>query len=123
MANLGFVVGSRCVAVIDTGGTPAVGLALRAAVQRTTPLPVCYVINTHAHPDHMLGNIAFADAAEPAPRFVASANYSARAGCARTVLPERAAARLRHRTDARGDRLPQSRRGRRRWTSTSAIES
>ena len=50
VANLGFVVGKRCVAVIDTGGTPQVGLALRAAIERETPLPVCYVINTHAHP-------------------------------------------------------------------------
>ncbi|HSI59658.1 MAG TPA: quinoprotein relay system zinc metallohydrolase 2 [Ideonella sp.] len=76
VANLGFVVGSRCVAVIDTGGTPAVGEALRAAVARTTPLPVCYVINTHAHPDHVLGNVAFTGGDNP-PRFVASAKLGA----------------------------------------------
>jgi len=75
VANIGFVVGSRCVAVIDTGGTPSVGQALRAAVESTTPLPVCYVINTHAHPDHVLGNVAFAKASRPAPRFVASARF------------------------------------------------
>jgi quinoprotein relay system zinc metallohydrolase 2 len=78
VANLGFVVGQRCVAVIDTGGTPGVGQALRAAIERTTPLPVCYVINTHAHPDHLLGNSAFVGAgpggAAP-PQFVASARF------------------------------------------------
>jgi quinoprotein relay system zinc metallohydrolase 2 len=76
VANLAFVVGTRCVAVIDTGGTPAVGRALRAAVARATPLPVCYVINTHAHPDHVLGNAAFKDADAPPPRFVASARFA-----------------------------------------------
>jgi quinoprotein relay system zinc metallohydrolase 2 len=76
VANIGFVVGSRCVAVIDTGGTPGIGRALRAAVARTTPLPVCYVINTHAHPDHVLGNVAFADAGPAAPRFVAAARFT-----------------------------------------------
>jgi quinoprotein relay system zinc metallohydrolase 2 len=76
VANSGFVVGSRCVAVIDTGGTPALGQALRETIARTTPLPVCYVINTHAHPDHMLGNVAFASAA-PKPVFVASARFAA----------------------------------------------
>ena len=82
VANLGFVVGSRCVAVIDTGGTPAVGAALRAAVERSTPLPICYVILTHAHPDHLLGSVAFvaalrnAPAPAPAPVFVASARYA-----------------------------------------------
>jgi quinoprotein relay system zinc metallohydrolase 2 len=76
VANIGFVVGSRCVAVIDTGGAPAVGQALRAAVQVATPLPVCYVVNTHAHPDHVLGSIAFAATEQPAPRFVASAGFA-----------------------------------------------
>lgn len=80
VANLGLVVGSRCAAVIDTGGTPGDGRAFRAAVERTAGVPVCYVINTHAHPDHVLGNQAFEDAGAGAPQFVGHARLPAALG-------------------------------------------
>ena len=84
IANIGFIVGERCVAVIDTGGSPAVGHALQKAILGTTAKPVCYVINTHMHPDHVFGNSAFK---RPGTTFVAAEHYSeGLAARARTYL-------------------------------------
>ena len=59
ICNISFVIGSKGVAVIDTGGSPKVGAQLHDAIRRITKLPITHVINTHVHPDHSLGNAAF----------------------------------------------------------------
>lgn len=61
IVNAAFIVTDTGVVVIDTGPSFAYGKVLRAAIATVTDKPVIQVLLTHHHPDHVLGNQAFAD--------------------------------------------------------------
>jgi glyoxylase-like metal-dependent hydrolase (beta-lactamase superfamily II) len=62
IANIAFVVGERGVAVVDAGGSRALGEAVVAAVRAVTDRPIRLLILTHFHPDHVFGGTALVDA-------------------------------------------------------------
>ena len=60
--NTTIIVNDRDVVVVDAGGTPAAARRLIAAVRRLTTKPVRYLVNTHWHDDHTMGNQAWVEA-------------------------------------------------------------
>lgn len=60
IVNTGFIVAAGGIIVIDTGPSLRYGQQMRAAIAVVTAQPVVLAINTHHHPDHFLGNQAFA---------------------------------------------------------------
>lgn len=61
IVNTAFVVTSEGVVVFDTGPSRRYGEAMRKVIAQVTDQPVVHVFNSHQHPDHFLGNQAFAD--------------------------------------------------------------
>jgi len=63
IVNTGFIIAPQGIVVIDSGPSLRYGQQMRQAIARVSDKPVVLVINTHHHPDHFLGNQAFADVA------------------------------------------------------------
>jgi uncharacterized sulfatase len=61
IVNTGFIVAPAGVIVIDSGPSLRYGQQMRQAIAGVTGKKPVMVINTHHHPDHFLGNQAFAD--------------------------------------------------------------
>ena len=56
------VVGDSAVLVVDPGHFPPLTRKMIADVKRLTGKPVRWVVDTHWHPDHWMGNAEYADA-------------------------------------------------------------
>jgi len=65
VVNTGFIVGRTGVVVIDSGANYRQGQAILATIRRITQKPVKLLINTHPHPQNVLGNGAFAERGIP----------------------------------------------------------
>jgi cyclase len=60
-SNSHFVVTEKGVLLFDTGSSESIGNAIKKAIKSVTDKPVRWVINSHSHGDHWLGNAAFTD--------------------------------------------------------------
>lgn len=60
VVNTAFLVGRDGVVVVDSGANHRHGEAILAAVRRITRKPVKQLVNTHPHPQNVLGNSVFA---------------------------------------------------------------
>ena len=58
-SNAGIVLTQEGVVLVDSGHNPTDSRALLAAVQKLTPLPVRYLIDTEPHGDHTTGHFVF----------------------------------------------------------------
>lgn len=61
IVNTGYIVTTDGVVVIDSGPSKRFGEQQRALIEKSTGKPVIRLYLTHHHPDHFLGNQAYAD--------------------------------------------------------------
>jgi glyoxylase-like metal-dependent hydrolase (beta-lactamase superfamily II) len=71
--NSVFIINGEDVVVVDATLTPGTAAEELAALRRLTDKPVRYVVNTHWHDDHVLGNQVYRDAF-PGADFIAHEN-------------------------------------------------
>jgi len=61
-SNSYFVVTDSGVLVFDTGSSELIGHEIKRVIKSVTNKPVRWLVNSHSHADHWLGNAAFIDA-------------------------------------------------------------
>ena len=61
-SNAAVIVNDRDVVVVDSHASPAGARGTLAAIREITDKPVRYVVNTHWHTDHFVGNQAYLEA-------------------------------------------------------------
>lgn len=59
ISNSAFIITNKSVIIIDTGTTVEYTKQAIKSIKKITNKPIKYIINTHHHPDHFLGNNAF----------------------------------------------------------------
>jgi len=62
ISNAGLIVGDEIALAIDALFTPSMTRDFQAQIRRVTSKPVRYLINTHHHIDHTMGNALFPEA-------------------------------------------------------------
>ncbi len=62
-SNSHFIVTEKGVLLFDTGSSELIGNKIKKAIKSVTDQPVRWVVNSHSHADHWLGNAAFIDTA------------------------------------------------------------
>jgi glyoxylase-like metal-dependent hydrolase (beta-lactamase superfamily II) len=72
-ANNVFIINDDDVVVVDANGAPSITREVLAALRKLTNKPVKYVINTHWHDDHIIGDPVYRETF-PAVEFIAHAN-------------------------------------------------
>jgi len=60
-SNSAFFVTPQGVLLFDTGSSQGIGESLKKTIRSVTNKPVKWIINSHSHGDHWLGNAAFKD--------------------------------------------------------------
>jgi cyclase len=60
-SNSHFVVTDGGVLLVDTGSSEVIGNGILRAIKSVTDQPVRWVVNSHSHADHWLGNAVFRD--------------------------------------------------------------
>ena len=59
IANIGFIIGSDSIAVIDTGSSVKIGKKMFNKIREISQIPISHIIITHSHPDHFFWDRSF----------------------------------------------------------------